>query len=480
MTNGQLPPRTVFLARCAQASYRPDAVSETAPELPDGRALGAPEVLVRRLLAEAGLDPSRFGTTAWNPLSDLVRPGEKVVIKPNWVHHENRSGCGMDCLVTHTSVIAAILKYLLIAAPSRVVVGDAPVQGCDFEALRAAADLNRLLDRFHLDPRISIQDFRSTKRTGNGFAANSVRSERTQKDYIEFDLGSSSWLEPVTGEQPEFRVTMYDPAALRKTHGPGVHRYLIAREVMEANVVFNLPKLKTHKKAGITGALKNAVGINGLKDYLPHHRKGSPERGGDCYAQASFLKTIAEVCLDIGNRTHQKRWLAAVMGQTARASGRLEQLRGGDRNLEGSWYGNDTVWRTVMDLQRILTFGKSDGTVASSPQRRVVHITDAIVAGDGDGPLYPRPVPLGVMTMSSDAAAAEWVHALIMGFDPNRIPLTANALRASGPDSGGSDISVLCDGQHLTGEQVSGRGWPAFQAPAGWAGHCELQEAQLC
>lgn len=480
MTERKLPPRTVFLARCAPVSYRPDAISETAPELPGGRALGAAEVLVRKLLAEAGLDLSHAGTSAWNPLSDLIRPGEKVVIKPNWVYHKNGSGHGMDCLVTHTSVVAAVLKYLLIAAPSRVVVGDAPVQGCDFEALRAAAGLNTLLDRFPSDRRIAIKDFRCTKRTGHSFAASSVRSERTQDDYIEFDLGASSWLEPVTGEQPEFRVTMYDPAALRKTHGRGVHRYLVAREIIEADVVFNLPKLKTHKKAGITGALKNVVGINGLKDYLPHHRKGSPERGGDCYPRASLLKTIAEACLDIGNQAHQKRWLAAVMGQTARVSGRLEQLRGGDRNLEGGWYGNDTVWRTVMDLQRILTFGKSDGTVASSPQRRVIHITDAIVAGDGDGPLYPRPVPLGVMTMSADAAAAEWVHALIMGFDPNRITLTANALRANGRGVDGSDISVLWDGRHLTCEQVSGRDWPAFQAPTGWAGHCELQEAELC
>src|SRR5579863_2765042 len=139
MTERKLLPRTVFLARCAPVSYRPDAISETAPELPGGRALGAAEVLVRKLLAEAGLDPSHARTNAWNPLSDLIRPGEKVVIKPNWVYHKNGSGHGMDCMVTHTSVVAAVLKYLLIAAPSRVVVGDAPVQGCDFEALRAAA-----------------------------------------------------------------------------------------------------------------------------------------------------------------------------------------------------------------------------------------------------------------------------------------------------------------------------------------------------
>jgi uncharacterized protein (DUF362 family) len=59
---------------------------------------------------------------------------------------------------------------------------------------------------------------------------------------------------------------------MAKTHHPGVHQYLVAKEVIEADIIINLPKLKTHRKAGVTCALKNLIGINGNKEYLPHHR----------------------------------------------------------------------------------------------------------------------------------------------------------------------------------------------------------------
>ena len=38
----------------------------------------------------------------------------------------------MDCLVTHTCIIEAILHYIAKTHPVHIIVGDAPVQGCDF------------------------------------------------------------------------------------------------------------------------------------------------------------------------------------------------------------------------------------------------------------------------------------------------------------------------------------------------------------
>jgi len=374
-------------------------------------------------------------------------------------------------------VIAAILKYVAAASPGEVIIGDAPIQGCDFPSLRRDTGVDRLASQFAAATRIEVKDFRVTRRASDRFSAKALKSDRSHEDYIEFDLGASSWLEPVTGENAEFRVTMYDPEALKQTHAPARHRYLVAREIIDADVVINVPKLKTHKKAGITGALKNAVGINGLKDYLPHHRKGSPESGGDCYARKSAFKTAGEACLDVANRMDQRRWVAAVLGGAARAATRLDEITGGDRNMEGGWHGNDTIWRTVLDLQRILNCGRADGSVASSPQRRVIHITDAIIAGEGDGPLYPYPVSLGVMTMALDPAAAEWVHALLMGFDPQKIPLVRHALTSAGLDP--SKIRVHYEGKRLTCEQLGEHEWPSFRVPSGWAGHCEASKPEM-
>ena len=54
-------------------------------------------------------------------------------------------------------------------------------------------------------------------------------------------------------------------------------------------------------------------------------------------------------------------------------------------------------------------------------------MTDAIIAGEGEGPLAPTPRPLGLLTLGASPAAVEWVHAGLMGFDPRRIPIVAHA-----------------------------------------------------
>jgi hypothetical protein len=70
---------------------------------------------------------------------------------------------------------------------------------------------------------------------------------------------------------------------------------------LEADVIINLPKPKTHKKTGLTGAIKNLVGLVGDKELLPHHRNGGATDGGDCYPGRSFRLRLAELMLDHGN-----------------------------------------------------------------------------------------------------------------------------------------------------------------------------------
>ena len=66
---------------------------------------------------------------------------------------------------------------------------------------------------------------------------------------------------------------------------------MIHRDVLEADVVIHLSKLKTHEKVGITCGLKGFVGSVGHKDCLAHHRFGPPGRGGDEYPDSqAFLR----------------------------------------------------------------------------------------------------------------------------------------------------------------------------------------------
>ena len=82
----------------------------------------------------------------------------------------------------------------------------------------------------------------------------------------------------------------YDPDKFRYTHTKGMHKYCITKHLFDSDLVISLPKAKTHQKAGITAALKNIVGLNGDKDYLPHHRIGGTEVGGDAYPGKSYFR----------------------------------------------------------------------------------------------------------------------------------------------------------------------------------------------
>jgi uncharacterized protein (DUF362 family) len=435
---------------------------------------------LRRLLESAGFDAANSVSDSWNPLGEIIREGDRVLIKPNWVTHENAAGSGQECLITHTAVLEAILHYVALSRPRSVVIGDAPIQGCDFDALTRNAGLPELRERFaNRGMAIDIRDFRLIRLDGRGRGSLSLPTGRTIEDYVLFDLGYASRLEPISSGSPQFRVTMYDPDVLAAAHRLGRHRYLVAREAIEADVVINVPKLKTHKKACITGALKNVIGINGHKSYLPHHRKGGAGNGGDCYPGRSFVKSAIESLLDRANHSagSATRRCYAVL---AAGVGRVEALRSAPVDLEGSWYGNDTIWRTTLDLQRILYYGCSDGTIGATPQRRILHITDGLVAGQGEGPLAPAPLALGVLTMGTSAAAVDWVNALLLGLDPAKIPLTSAAFDDSLPDRTGfgpDEIRVFAGGPCLSPAEAARKYGATARPPSGWIGHCEWEPA---
>jgi uncharacterized protein (DUF362 family) len=447
-----------------------------APEI--GGAINTAEVALHRLFRAWRLDLERYGTSNWNPLGALIPAGARIVIKPNWVFHQNQSGAGLDCLVTHSSLIGAVAKYAALTKPAHLLIGDAPIQGCDFTQLRRLAGVDELVDQLRRTGlQFSIADFRRTILKGNSISHERSEDMRELEHFVLFDLKQDSLLEPLSADAGKFRVTMYNPDLLRRTHSAGRHQYLIAREVVEADVVINLPKLKTHRKACITGALKNLIGINGNKEYLPHHRKGGSESHGDCYSGHPAWKRATEDLLDAANR-RPPGGTQAAFAWIAGAAERIAVKLGADQNIEGSWYGNDTIWRTCLDLQRVLRYGKLDGSLASTPQRTVISITDAIIAGEGEGPLANTPMPSGFVTGALSTAAAEWVHTRLMGFDPQKIPLVREAFgKFTYPLTDFSPCSIgvrIGDAERSAAEILPFEG-RAFVPPRGWQGHCELK-----
>jgi uncharacterized protein (DUF362 family) len=365
------------------------------------------------------------------PFGGVVREGDRVVVKPNFVLDRNQGPWGMGPMITHPTIVRAVVRAVLRANPTSVLVGDAPIQSCDFAHLMEvtglgawANELKKTEHRF-----LGVQDFRRTTCAyinGQRIATENVLPE---EHFVLFDLGCESLLEPITTPNEAFRVTCYDPRLMAKTHSPGKHHYLVAKDVIEADVIINLPKLKTHKKAGITCALKNLIGINGNKEYLPHHRIGGSNLGGDCYPGESTFKRLVEFAMDRQNLASSPLSSRAWSGVATQLN-RALRVMGDDLGIEGSWAGNDTIWRTGLDLNRILIYGKTDGSIADHPQRKVIHLADAIIAGQGDGPLAPQPLDLALLVGGANAAAVDWVSACLLGYEPAKISIVREAFQA--------------------------------------------------
>lgn len=426
---------------------------------------------IRAAISAAGLSPS----ATRGAFAELVPVGARVLLKPNWVLHYNKSGKGMDCMITHPAFILAVVQELLRAEPATITIADAPIQDCDFDALFDAsflADLHALAGPCA----ISITDLRRTTRSSHIWHTLITRNRRDRDAFVLFDLGTDSLLEPIADPPGRFRNTNYDPRELMRTHRPGVHHYLLARELFEADVVINLPKLKTHRKGGITAALKNLVGLNGDKDFLPHHRIGGSASGGDCYPGRKPFKRLAEYALDCANYRLDRATYPVWQKLALLASG-LSRLVYGDSNLEGEWYGNDTTWRMVLDLNRIALYGRPDGTIATTRQRALYTLTDALIAGEAFGPLAPEPVNLGMVTFAAAPPCADLIHAALMQFDWQKIALIREAFAAN------PRPLVACLPHHvrarhhntlLTFDQVARTLGKPFRPPRGWVGHVEL------
>jgi uncharacterized protein (DUF362 family)/NAD-dependent dihydropyrimidine dehydrogenase PreA subunit len=152
---------------------------------------------------------------ALSPLGGIrrfVRPGMRVLLKPNLL-----LGAGWErAVTTHPSLILAVAE-LVTEAGGSVLIGDSPGG-----PVSTTPDVWRL--------------------TGTACVAREVGA----------------------------RLVPFDGVAWRRLNGAD---YFIARPMFEADLVINLPKLKTHTFAQYTGAVKNLFGaIPGTRKREAHFR----------------------------------------------------------------------------------------------------------------------------------------------------------------------------------------------------------------
>ena len=93
---------------------------------------------VRGCLHLAGLDAIHYDTSDWNPLAELIRPGETVLLKPNMVHQRHpRDPQGWRYVITHGSIIRAVADYVwkAIGPRGKIILADAPQTDASFSKM---------------------------------------------------------------------------------------------------------------------------------------------------------------------------------------------------------------------------------------------------------------------------------------------------------------------------------------------------------
>lgn len=430
---------------------------------------------VRDLLHILQLDNEHYGTDKWNPLGDFINPGDNVLIKPNWVMHYNKDkNGGMDCLVTNPSIIRAVLDYVYIATHGQgsVTVGDAPMAECNFKELHEKMHYNlvwNFYENHSVD--ITVKDFRSSILL-NGH--DGQRFAQTNPDTgVVVNLGAESKFEELSDKQIDNFVMVLGsyPDNIKNYHSRGEHKYLISKDVINSDVIISLPKIKAHRKAGLTACSKNFVGTCQIKDCLPHSIYGSVEHGGCEYPKSNlFTFFFSKLKKWQFKNSVNNKVTRNLRGNLALLSKKISPDNIG--HWDGAWYGNDAVWRFVYDLNNVIRYADKEGRVQQKQQRIIFNLGDAIVAGQRNGPLSPLPKELHAIVGGFNGIAIDYFMTQIMGFDPSKINYIPAMLKNQQIDV---DKIKIIDNK---GAAYTIKSFPyqddwCFIPPDGWKGHLE-------
>jgi uncharacterized protein (DUF362 family) len=363
-------------------------------------------------------------------LFSIISPGDTVVLKPNWVLEEHQYHQGeWEQVITHPDVITAVLRRVVdkLGNKGQIIITDGPELNANFDKILSRQPLakwksitdqhNITLKIIDLREELYIQDKNVTikklklKGDPKGKVVTNLLNENS-----EF-YGHKKSPKGYFSAGPDIREA-------NRAHDGHTNLYSISRSVVEADVFINLPKLKTHKKSGITCSLKNLVGINTYRNYLPHNSIGTPSEGGDQFP-SSHAKSLIESAFmpfihqNILRKSFLAKLFSPVIGLGKMVFGDNRQtIRG------GSWYGNDTIWRMILDLNKILLYCDKQGVMIedSAKLKKYISIVDAITAGEGYGPKSPDSKKLNSIIFGNNPVAVDAVCAKIMGFDPIKIP----------------------------------------------------------
>lgn len=447
--------------------------------------------MVRQLLYQLGLDQDNFGSKNWNPFRKIIHPGETVVIKPNLCKHKHELGKkGVLATITHGSILRPIIDYVYIAleGEGQITVCDTSFEHTDFNEVLNISGIRELVHSLKGHYPIKLLDLREYTTTFHiGGEVTKRHLDGDPLGYLTIDLGESSEFAKLNSNSQNYHTLAdhtvdhtnpftEDLGITKKHHHKGKHEYRVSRTILSADALISVPKLKTHGKAGVTLSLKNMVGIASGKVYMPHHRPGSPP-DGDAFPSPppnSYVhnrlrrKKIGEIGFKVVRPILGERLTKSIADWVRRKI--LDTLWPADRSdiVEwGDWHGNDTLWRTILDLNKIALYCDKEGNLYKKPKRSFFTMTDGIIGQEGQGPSAGEPINTSLLIGGFNPVAVDTIAASTMGFDPNKIKSIYKASKANRflGENDISKISVTCNTTTLPSY--------SFKPPKGWEGFIE-------
>jgi uncharacterized protein (DUF362 family) len=418
-----------------------------------------------------------------------IHPGDWVVLKPNLIKESKETDpAEWRCVITSPEVIEAVCNHVCreLQGRGKVTICDAPQTDSSFARIAELLDLAGIARRCSAAHGVPVEviDLRGEEwRNEAGIIVDRRKLPGDPNGLVRFNLGRDSLFFGFAGEGRYYGAD-YDAGVVNSHHHGDTQEYLICATPIKCDVFINLPKMKTHKKTGVTLNLKNLVGINADKNWLPHHTVGSPQDGGDQFPSASLKNRIEHHAA-----AAVRRLALALPGVGPALAKRMRQagtaaFGSGQRTIRsGNWHGNDTTWRMVLDLNRCLLYGNPDGSLRRGQPKRYYCVIDGLVGMQGAGPMQGDPIESGLVVAGSDPVAVDIVAARAMGFDWRKLKILreAAALRSLPPAAGTpADINVVSNVPAWNGPfaTVENADFLHFQPHFGWLGQIEYHSGR--
>ena len=383
---------------------------------------------VRETFMLLGMDKDNLGTPAWNPLGQIIKPGNTVFIKPNFVDHRHRFDDNLWSVITHPSVIRAVADYAALALKGngKLIIGDNPHVDTNFALITEYCHLEKIAALYRSQGlQCEIVDLRKwympdLKYYGFQEGRTALPGDPMGSSCI--NVSKASYLRELSPIL--FHGTYSNRLETIKHHIFNTHEYVFSNSILSSDVYISIPKLKSHAKVGATLNIKGLIGTISEKNTLVHWSIGYPLLGGDEYPPPKLVRDYFKLYFQhlllnsMPSRLYfflrnylNKTKIGTIYNNIISTEYQKSKM------LRGAWDGNDTIWRMTADVYNAFVKDISGFRKKWGLPFKGFSVVDGIVGGDTDGPHYPRPVNSGIIVSGEDLLAVDATCVRLMDYN---------------------------------------------------------------